>query len=159
VEVDVVGEGVRLKGEDHALEYHLLIEVWGAKGSLAEAIDKCQKRLALFLPDAEEWYCSSLVRAAASEISGKHVWEGVVVVDRVWWEGREPFEGGAFGGGRKGFAKDCVMGSVKCDVGDVDFEVFVGVGFTSVTLQCEGFPLGEKAGVGDEVGERVTMFG
>jgi len=41
----------------------------------------------------------------------------------------------------------------------VDFEVFVGVGFTSVTLQCEGFPLGGKGGVGDEVGERVTMSG
>jgi len=27
VEVDVVGERVRLKGEGHALEYHLLIEV------------------------------------------------------------------------------------------------------------------------------------
>jgi len=48
--------------------------------------------------------------------------------------GGEPFKGGAFEGGRKGFVKDCVMGSVKGDVGDVDFEVFVGVGFTSVTL-------------------------
>jgi len=36
------------------------------------------------------------------------------------------------------------MGSVEGDVGDVDFEVFIGVGFTSVTLQCEGFPLGGK---------------
>jgi len=54
VELDVVGEGAGLKGEGHALEYHLLIQVWGAKGSLAEAIDKCSERLALFLPDAEE---------------------------------------------------------------------------------------------------------
>jgi len=27
-------------------------------------------------------------------------------------------------------------------VGDVDFKVFVKVGFTSVMLHCEGFPLG-----------------
>ena len=26
-------------------------------------------------------------------------------------------------------------------MGDVDFEVLVGVGFTCITLQCEGFPL------------------
>jgi len=32
--------------------------------------------------------------------------------------------------------------SVEGDVGDVDFEVFVGVDFTSVTLQSEGFSLG-----------------
>jgi len=48
------------------------------------------------------------------------------------------------------------MGSVKGNVGDVDFEMFVGVCFTSVTLQCEGFLLGGEGGVGDEVGERVT---
>jgi len=51
------------------------------------------------------------------------------------------------------------MRSVEGDVGDVDFEVFIGVGFTSVTLQCEGFPLGREGGVGDEVGERVTAPG
>jgi len=91
VEVNIIGEGAGLEGEGHALEYHLLIEVWGAKGSLAEAIDKCPERLSLFLPDAEEWYCSSLMWAAASEVSGEHVWEGVEAVDRVWWEGGEPF--------------------------------------------------------------------
>ena len=42
---------------------------------------------------------------------------------------------------------------------DVDFKVFVGIGFTSVTLQCEGFPLGGEGGVSDEVGERVTTSG
>ena len=41
-------------------------------------------------------------------------------------------------------------------MGDVDFKVFIGVGFTSITLQSEGFPLGGEGGVGDEVGERVT---
>jgi len=54
VEVDVIGEGAGLKGEGHALEYHLLIKVWGAKGNLGESINKCQERLTLFLPDAEE---------------------------------------------------------------------------------------------------------
>jgi len=44
-------------------------------------------------------------------------------------------------------------------VGDVDLKVFVGVGFTSVTLQCKGFPLSGKGDVSDEVGERVTTSG
>ena len=44
-------------------------------------------------------------------------------------------------------------------MGDVDFKVFVGVSFTSVTLQCEGFPLGGEGGVGDEIGERVKTSG
>ena len=44
-------------------------------------------------------------------------------------------------------------------MGDVDFKVFVGVGFPSVTLQCEGFPLGGEGGVGDEVSERVATCG
>jgi len=38
VEVDVVGKGAGLQGKCHALEYHLLIEVWGAKSWLTEAI-------------------------------------------------------------------------------------------------------------------------
>jgi len=59
---------VRLKGESHALENHILVEVWGAKGYLTEAINKCPERLTLFLPDAEEGDCSSLMCAAASEM-------------------------------------------------------------------------------------------
>ena len=43
-----------MKGEGHALEYHLLIKVWGAKGSLAESINKGPEHLARFLPNAEE---------------------------------------------------------------------------------------------------------
>jgi len=73
MKVDVVGEGVGLQGEGHALEYHFLVEVWGAKGSLAESIDECLERLTLFLPDVNEGYCSSLVWAAASKVSCKHV--------------------------------------------------------------------------------------
>jgi len=44
-------------------------------------------------------------------------------------------------------------------MGDVDFKVFVAVNFTSVSVQCEGFPLGGKEGVGDEVGEGVATSG
>jgi len=73
MEVDVVGEGAELKGEDHALENHFLVEVWGAKGSPAEAIDECPERLTLFLSDAKEGDCSSLVWEAASKMSCKHV--------------------------------------------------------------------------------------
>ena len=51
------------------------------------------------------------------------------------------------------------MGSVEGDMGDVDFEVFIWVGFTSVTFQCERFLLGGEGGVGDEIGERVTALG
>ena len=68
MKVDVVGEGAGLKGEGHILENHFLVEVWGAKGSLAEAIDECPKRLTLFLPNAEEGDCSSLMWAATSEM-------------------------------------------------------------------------------------------
>jgi len=73
MKVDVVGEGAGLQGEGHALENNFLVEVWGAKGSLAEAIDECPERLTLFLPDAEEGDCSSLVWATASKMSCKHV--------------------------------------------------------------------------------------
>jgi len=44
-------------------------------------------------------------------------------------------------------------------MGDVDFKLFVEVGFTSVAVQCEGFLLGGKGGVDDEVGERVATSG
>jgi len=44
-------------------------------------------------------------------------------------------------------------------MGDVDFEVFVRVGFTSVAVQCEGFPLGRNGGVGDKIGEGVVTLG
>jgi len=73
MKVDVVGEEVGLKGVGHALENHFLVEVWGAKGSLAKAIHECSERLTLFLLDVEEGDCSSLVWAAASKMSCKHV--------------------------------------------------------------------------------------
>jgi len=42
---------------------------------------------------------------------------------------------------------------------DIDFKMFVRVGFTGVADQCEGFPLGGKGGAGDEVGEGVATSG
>jgi len=52
VQVDV-GEGAGLKSRGHALKYHFLVEVWCAKGSLAEMINKCPERLVSFLSDVE----------------------------------------------------------------------------------------------------------
>jgi len=44
-------------------------------------------------------------------------------------------------------------------MGDVDFKVFVRVGFASIAIQGERFPLGRKMGVGDKVSEGVTASG
>jgi len=44
-------------------------------------------------------------------------------------------------------------------MGDVDFEVFIGVSFASIAVQGERFPLGGERGVGDEIGEGVTTSG
>jgi len=52
VEVDVVGEGAGLQGKCHALEYHLLVEVWGAKSCLTEVIYERSEWFALFLSNA-----------------------------------------------------------------------------------------------------------
>jgi len=41
-------------------------------------------------------------------------------------------------------------------MGDVDFKVLVRVGFASIVIQGERFPLGRKGGVGDKVSEGVT---
>ena len=40
----------------------------------------------------------------------------------------------AFVGGGKGFVEDYVLGGVQGNMSDVDFKVFVGVGFTSVMV-------------------------
>jgi len=156
VQVDVIGEGARFKSEGHALKYHFLVKVWCAKGSLTESSNECPEHLILFLSDAEERYCCSLMWATVGEVSGKHVGEGVEAVNGVWRDGGKPFEGK---GGRKCLEKNGIMGIVEGDVGDVDFEVFIKVGLTSVMLQRERFPLGGEGGVSDEVGERVTAPG
>jgi len=44
-------------------------------------------------------------------------------------------------------------------LGDVDFKVLVRVGFASIAIQGERFPLGQKSGVGDKVSKRVTASG
>jgi len=65
--------------------------VWGAKSCLTETIYERSKCFALFLSNAQEGDCGSLMWAAASEISGEHMGESVEVVDGVGWEGCEPF--------------------------------------------------------------------
>jgi len=72
--------------------------------------------------------------AAAGEVSGKDLGEGVEAVDRVWRKGGKPFEGRAFKGGREGLAENSVMRSVEGDVGDIDLEEFVLVGLTCVAF-------------------------
>jgi len=44
-------------------------------------------------------------------------------------------------------------------VGDVDFQVFVGVGFASVAIEVEGFPLGRERCVSDKICEWVAASG
>ena len=44
-------------------------------------------------------------------------------------------------------------------MGDVDFQVLVRVGFASIAIQGERFPLGWKRGVGDKVSEWATASG
>jgi len=117
--------------------------VWCAKGSLTKTVNKSSERLVLM------W-------AVASEVSGKHVGEGVEAVNGVWQKGGKPFEGRAFKGGRKGLAENNIMESVEGDVGDVDLEVFVWVGLTGVAFQCERFPLGKEGGAGNEISKRMT---
>jgi len=65
--------------------------MWGTKGYLTEAIYERSEWFALFLSDAQEGYGGSLVRAAASEMGGKHVRKDVKTVDGVRRNGCEPF--------------------------------------------------------------------
>ena len=44
-------------------------------------------------------------------------------------------------------------------MGNVDFQVFVGVGFAGVAIQVEGFPLGWERGVSDKICEWVAASG
>ena len=100
-----------------------------------------------------------LMWAVASKVSSKHVGEGVEVVNGIWWDSSEPFEGRAFEGGWKGFVEDGIMGRIEGDIGYVYFEVLVGVGFSRITVQRKGFPLGRERGVGDGIHERVVPPG
>jgi len=47
--------------------------VWGAKSYLTEAIYERSKWFALFLPNAQEGDCGSLVWMTASKVGGEHV--------------------------------------------------------------------------------------
>jgi len=51
----------RVVGKCNTLEDHLLVEVWGAKSCLTEAIYERSKWFTLFLPNAQEGDCGSLV--------------------------------------------------------------------------------------------------
>ena len=42
---------------------------------------------------------------------------------------------------------------------DVNFQVFVGVGFASVAIEVEWFPLGRERGVSDKICEWVAASG
>jgi len=44
-------------------------------------------------------------------------------------------------------------------MGDVDFQVFVRVGFAGLAIQGEWFPLGRERGVGDKIREWVAASG
>ena len=91
MEVDVVGEGAGLQGKSHALEDHLLVEVWGANSCLTESVYEHSEWFALFLSNAQEGDCGSLVWTAASEMGGEHMRKDVKTVDGVRLEGCEPF--------------------------------------------------------------------
>ena len=136
-----------------------MVEVWSAKSCLTEAIYERSERFALFLSNAQEGDCGSLMWAAASKMGGEHVRKDVKIVDGARWKGCEPFQGKTLEGGGEGFAEYCVLGRVQGDLGDVDFEVLIRVGFTSIAVQGERFPLGRKRGVDDEVGEGVATSG
>jgi len=159
VEVDVIGKGAGFESECHALKYHFLIEVWCVKGSLAEVINESLKHLVLFMSDAKKGDGCSLMWAAASEVSGEHVGEGVEAVDGVWRKGGKPFEGMTFKDGREGLAENDIVRSVEGDVGDIDLEVLVWIGLTCITLQGERLPLGREGVVGDEISKRMTTSG
>ena len=73
------------------MEDHLLVEVWSAKSCLTKAICERSERFALFLSNAQEGDCGSLVWAAASKMGGKHVRKDVETVDGVRLKGCEPF--------------------------------------------------------------------
>jgi len=74
-------------------------------------------------------------------------------------KGGEPFKGRAFEGGGKSFTEKDVVGCIEGDIGYVYFEVLVRVGFSHVTVQCEGFPLGGERCVCDSVNEGVATSG
>jgi len=89
--VEVVGEGPGLQGKCHALEDHLLVEVWGAKSCLTEAIYERSEWFALLLSNAQEGDYGSLVWTAANEMGGEHVGKNIKAFDGVRWKGCEPF--------------------------------------------------------------------
>ena len=115
-----------------------------AESGLAKAVYEGPQRLVLFLSDAKERVGCGLMWATTSEMSSKHVGEGVKAVNGIRRESNKPFKGRAFEGSWKSFAEDDIMGRIEGDVGYVYCEVLVWVGFSCITIQREGFPLARR---------------
>jgi len=111
-----------------------MVEIWGVKSCLIEAIYERSEWFALFLSNAQEGDCGSLVWMAASKMGREHVGKDVETVDGVRRKGCEPFKGRALEGGGEGFVEDYILGRVHGDMGDVYFEVLIRVGFASIAV-------------------------
>jgi len=61
------------------------------RAALGEAIYERSEWFALFLSNAQEGDCGSLMWTVASEMGGEHMRERVEAVDGVRWKGCEPF--------------------------------------------------------------------
>jgi len=65
--------------------------VWGAKSCLTKAIYERSELFALFLSNAQEGDCSSLVWTTTSKMGGEHVGKNVEIIDEVRRKSCEPF--------------------------------------------------------------------
>jgi len=72
--------------------------------------------------------------AASSKVGGKHVGEGVEIVDGVWGKGNEPLKGKTFEDGGKSLTKDDIVGCIEGNVGYVYFQVLVEVAFSRIAI-------------------------
>jgi len=63
-------------------------------------------------------------------MGGEHVRKDVETVNGIRWKGCAPFQGWALEGG----GEYCVLGRVQGNMGDVDFEVLIRVGFASIAV-------------------------
>ena len=65
--------------------------MWGAKSCLTETIYERSEWFALFLSNAQEGDCGSLVWTVANKMGEEHVGKNVEAVDEVRRKGCEPF--------------------------------------------------------------------
>ena len=66
------------------MQYHLLVKVGRAEGSLPETVDERLQRLILFMYDADEREGCGLMWTDVGEMSSEHVGEAVKAVNGVW---------------------------------------------------------------------------